>query len=212
MRFEDVRAGLGPAAFASLPGPEAQGAMAPRPRRFWVPGVVPVDARPAAGLALLYPRDGNATLLLTIRAARLAHHRGQVSLPGGAVESGEVIEAAALREAHEEIGLEPAAVRVLGRLTPLHIPVSGYVLNPVVALARSTPAVSPCAGEVERIVEADLGALAGGSILRVEERERDGYTVTVPYFDVGGAKLWGATAMVVAELLALLGSRVDPWR
>lgn len=185
--------------------------MAPRPRRFWVPGSVPSGARVAAGLALLYPRDDDTTLLLTVRAPQLAQHRGQVSLPGGAVEAGESVEDAALREAEEEVGVRRAAVTLRLRLTPLHIPASGYVLHPIVATAARRPEVRRSEGEVERIVEAGLSALLSGEGLAIELREREGSAVEVPYFDLGGAKLWGATAMVIAELLALLGTRLDPW-
>jgi 8-oxo-dGTP pyrophosphatase MutT (NUDIX family) len=185
--------------------------MAPRPRRFWVPGIVPTGARKAAGLALLYPREGDTALLLTVRGAHLANHRSQVSLPGGAVEAGESIEDAALREAEEEVGLSPAAVAVRLFLTPLHIPISAYVLHPVVATSASAPSVQPCANEVDRIVEVSVSSLANGAGLKRERREREGSSVEVPYFDLDGAKLWGATAMVVAELLAVLGATVDPW-
>ena len=211
MRFDEVERRLEAAQSAELPGPSAQCSMAPRPRRFWVPGVVPATARKAAGLALLYPRRGDTALLLTVRGEHMANHRGQVSLPGGAVEAGESIDEAALREAEEEVGLKRAAVAVRLRLTPLHIPVSGYVLHPVVATAASPPAVKPCESEVDRIVEIELSRLANGSGLAVELREREGFAIEVPYFDLGGAKLWGATAMVVAELLAVLGTPIDPW-
>ena len=212
MRFEEFERRLGEGIRRGLPGPAAQAAMAPRPRAFWVPGEVPDSARPAAGLALVFPRRDDATILLTVRAARLANHRSQVSLPGGAIEAGESAEDAALREAEEEIGVERTAPRPAARLTPLHIPASGYVLQPVVATLPVLPAVRPDPREVDRVLEAPLGGLASGERLRVERRERSGRIVEVPYFDVDGEKLWGATAMIVAELLALLGAPVDPWR
>lgn len=211
VRFDDVLRRLAEARSQELPGPDAQAAMAPRPRRFWVPGVFPSGTRQAAGLALLYPRIGETTLLLTVRGAQLAHHRGQVSLPGGAVEAGETVEAAALREAREEVGLDAAEVALRLSLTPLHIPVSGYVLHPIVATADAPPEVAPSANEVARIVEIDVAALSRGTSLAVEVREREGVSIEVPYFDLGDAKLWGATAMIVAELLAVLGTPVDPW-
>ena len=185
--------------------------MAPRPRRSWVPGVVPEDARTAAVLALLFPRDDEATLLLTVRGAKLSTHQGQVSLPGGAVDLGETIERAALREAEEEIGLAPAVVTIRLRLTPLHVPVSGYVLHPIVGTAEAPPAVTPAEAEVERILEVAIAALTSRPGPAIETRAHDGLAIQVPYFELGGAKLWGATAMVVAELLAVLGAPVDPW-
>lgn len=211
MRFDDALRLLESGRTAGLPGPDAQAAMAPRPRRFWVPGVIPAGARRAAGLALLYPDDREATLILTVRGAHLATHRGQVSLPGGAVEAGESVEQAALREAEEEVALPPRDVTVRLALTPLHIPVSGYVLHPLVATVEAPPALHPEASEVDRIFAVPVAALVAGEGLAIETREREGLVFEVPYFDLGGAKLWGATAMIVAELLAVLGHRVDPW-
>jgi 8-oxo-dGTP pyrophosphatase MutT (NUDIX family) len=209
MRFDETLKLLANARSAPLPGPAAQASMAPRPRRFWVPGVVPEGMRKAAGLVLIYPKNGDAMLLLTVRSAHLHHHRGQVSLPGGAVEADERIEDAALREAEEEVGLTREAVVLALPLTPLHVPVSGYVLYPVVATTALLPNLRANGTEVERIVEVPLSELADGSGFGVERREREGSAIEVPYFDLGGVKLWGATAMVVAELLAVLGVRLD---
>ena len=123
----------------TLPGVEAQRRMAPIPRPGWLPGRSPEESRPAAALLLMFPAESPAHVLLTVRSSQLPSHAGQVSMPGGAVEVGESLEQAALREASEETGVDPAAVRVLGRLTPLHIPVSGFVLNTVVGVADARP-------------------------------------------------------------------------
>src|SRR5262245_41917572 len=98
--------------------------MAPRPRPDWRPGEIPTAARPAAALALVYGSPVEARLVLTVRAATLPTHAGQVSFPGGIVEPGETIVETALRESREEIGLDARRVDVIGALTSLHIPVS----------------------------------------------------------------------------------------
>src|SRR5438876_7014369 len=113
--------------------------MAPRPRREWPEGFNPARIRRAAGLLLVFPGAGRPHVVLTVRADSLGRHSGQVSLPGGVLEPGETFEQAALREAHEEIGLPLEQVRVLGPLTPLDIPVSGFRLHPVVAVIPSRP-------------------------------------------------------------------------
>lgn len=182
--------------------------MAPSPRIGWDPYSVPAGLRDAAVLLLLYPGDDRLHVPLTVRGSALRKHTGQVSLPGGSVDEGESIEAAALREAAEEIGTTPAAVDVLGRLTPLHIPVSGFLLHPVVGVARERPAFRPAPWEVARLLEVPLDRLRDPAIIARETRtrERDGATlaVDVPYFAIDGEKVWGATAMVLAEFLEVL--------
>jgi 8-oxo-dGTP pyrophosphatase MutT (NUDIX family) len=186
-----------------LPGIAAQARFAPRPRPGWLPHAT-AGLRPAAGLLLLFPIASEAHIVLTVRSSQLPSHAGQVSLPGGAVEAGESIEEAALREAQEEIGLAPGEVRILGRLTPLHIPVSGFLLHPVVGAAEALPPLHPADAEVERILLLPLAHLLDPTRIRREQRTRDGLFLDIPYLEVEGAQLWGATAMVCAELLSLL--------
>lgn len=206
--MEDLFVRLKERLAAPLPGLDAQLQLAPQPRFGWNPHDVPQGLRPAAALVLLYPHDGLVHLPLTVRGGSLRTHTGQVSLPGGAVDPGESLEDAALREAAEEVGVDASAVDVLGRLTPLHIPVSGFLLNPVVGVATTRPPFRPHTFEVARLLEVPLSRLADPATIRREMRalRRGGvlHDVDVPYFDVDGEKVWGATAMVLAELLAIV--------
>jgi len=205
VRFDELKSLLAERLREPLPGARAQLRLAPRPRRNWQPGVYPEDCRPGAGLLLLYPVDGRAHLLLTERDNDLPQHAGQVALPGGEVEQGETIAQAALREALEEVGLDGRAVRVLGCLTPLHIPVSGFILHPVVGVAERRPELAARPGEVARVLEVPLAELAEPANWSVQTRELRGRSYQIPWFDACGATLWGATAMVLAEFLTLAG-------
>jgi 8-oxo-dGTP pyrophosphatase MutT (NUDIX family) len=191
-----------------LPGLEAQLRMAPNPRIGWDPRKFPDDARAAAALLLLYPHNDTVNLALTVRGAELRNHTGQVSFPGGRVDEGETIEQAALREANEEVGVDPRTVEILGQLTPLHIPVSRFILHPVVGFTTMRPAFQRAEWEVARIIEAPVQVLHDPATVKRETRSRlvNGQTidVDVPFFDIDGEKVWGATAMVLAEFCALL--------
>lgn len=206
-RFDDVEAWLRDRLRGPLPGLPAQAIMAPRPRRGWKPPFVPDTARPAAAIVLLYPLDGHPALVLTVRTSTLPDHAGQVSLPGGRVDEGETVEDAAVREAFEEVGVEPAHVETLGRLTSLHIPVSGFILYPVVAITRSRPPLVASEAEVARVLEVPLAALADPARVRVDLRPRleGDFLQAVPSFLIDGEHVWGATAMVLSEFLTLLG-------
>jgi 8-oxo-dGTP pyrophosphatase MutT (NUDIX family) len=205
VNFHSVLERLQIALLQPLPGPPAQALMAPRPRRDWPASFDPAHIRHAGGLLLVFPIDASAHIVLTVRADALGRHGGQVALPGGVVEAGESFEEAALREAHEEVGLSSDAVRVLGALTPLDIPVSGFRLHPIVAAAAARPALTPADGEVASILEVPLGELFDPSRKVTTTRVGEGRDLTVPAFRVGGVEIWGATAMVVAEFLSLLG-------
>lgn len=190
----------------SLPGLEAQLRFMPTPppRSGWTPGEFPSDARIAAGLLLLYPGERGASIPLTVRASGLRRHAGQVSLPGGATDPGETLVQAALREAHEEIGVDPASVRILGELTPVHVLVSGFTLHPVVGITHERPSFVPAANEVEAIVEVSVEDLKDASRIRQGTRTREGVAIEYPYFDLMGHQVWGATAMILGEFVCLL--------
>jgi 8-oxo-dGTP pyrophosphatase MutT (NUDIX family) len=229
MQFADVVTRLEDAFTRELPGAAAQAHLAPIPRRQWPDGFREEQVRHAAGLLLVFP-DNNAEsaktakendslrslrplrsssdqarILLTVRADTLGRHGGQVSLPGGVVDAGETFEQAALREAREEVGLSTDLVRVLGALTPLDIPVSGFRLHPIVGVSERRPQLTPAAHEVARILEPAVDALMAPDCVVHARRARDGVTLTVPGFHLEGVEIWGATAMVLAEFLSLLG-------
>jgi 8-oxo-dGTP pyrophosphatase MutT (NUDIX family) len=205
LRYLVARNALEAALRQPLPGPDAQQRLAPRPLPAWRGDVTPATVRHAAGLLLFFPVDDLAHLVLTVRAETLGRHGGQVSLPGGVVEPGESVEQAALREAEEEIGLDITAVTTLGSLTPIDIQVSGFRLHPIAATVEERPMLSASDGEVARVLDISIAELMDPQAFAWRTMARDGQQVRVPTLRAEGAEIWGATAMVLAEFLTMLG-------
>jgi 8-oxo-dGTP pyrophosphatase MutT (NUDIX family) len=203
--FTDALTRIADALARPLPGDAAQLWMAPRPPRRFPAGFNPARVRHAAGLLLIFPRHDAAHLVLTERSHNLDRHRGQISLPGGVIEPGETHEQAALREAQEEIGLDPSDVRTIGALTSLDIPISGFRLHPVVAACTREPLFKHAHDEVARVLTVDLDTLMRAERIVWRTLTRDGQTIDFPAFPIDDVEIWGATAMVLSEFLTLLG-------
>lgn len=174
------------------------------------PPLDPATVRDAAVLVLLVPdHAGDGAVVLTERVARGGHHSGEVSFPGGRAEPGDNgPEGTALREAGEEIGLDPTAagVRVLGRLDSFWIPVSNFRVTPVIAVAEHRPVLVPAETEVARIVLAPVRSfLPDAEIVTVEAVVRD-WPIRYGAYVVEDLRVWGATARILGQLGALLGT------
>lgn len=163
-------------------------------------------ARPAATLLLVYPvPGGELTVPLTVRHADLREHAGEVSLPGGTVEVDDPShEAAALREAEEEIGIDPALVTIVGQLDDVWIPVSNFELRPFVGTAATRPALTPHTDEVAEIVEFPLRLLLADSAVGEELIEGPGWALRASVYRHDGHRIWGATARTLAMFAAVL--------
>lgn len=198
-----------------LPGQPAQYKMASlrRMQELDLPSAPPADVKTAAVLLLLFPQNGNWHLTLIQRTVNLQdRHSGQISFPGGRYEPADgTLANAALREAHEELGLPPARVRLVGRLTELYIPVSNFVVHPFVGVIQDggEPDFTPQPGEVAIILTPPLEIF-----LADDTRKTTDITVSegiilqnVPYFEVEGRVLWGATAMMLNEFLEVISGK-----
>jgi len=170
----------------------------------------PADARPAAALVLVYPGPaGEAYLVLTQRVEYGAdHHSGEVSLPGGKADPGDAdVVATALREAEEEVGLDPdaAGVEVIGRLDALWIPPSNFLVTPIVAVAARRPAFVPDPREVAAILETPLAAFLPDVEPVIVDPDPRGRPLRYGAYVVQGRIVWGATAAILGQLGAVLG-------
>ena len=163
-------------------------------------------ARAAATLLAVYPdADGNLVIPLTVRHGDLRAHAGEISLPGGSIDAADAdAEAAALREAWEEIGLPPADMRIVGTLDRVWIPVSNFELQPFVGTLASRPALVPHDAEVTAIIELPLAALWDPDVIGVERVEARGVTLLAGAYRYGGVVVWGATALTLGMLAHVL--------
>ena len=187
------------------PGLDAQLEMMPHPR----PGhklysEVEDTCVKAGVLILLYPWNDQLHIVFTRRTDRVDFHQAQISFPGGRQEEDESFKEAALREAHEEVNIPPDSVRILGELTPLYVPPSNYCIYPVVAVAKERPDFQPSELEVAEVIEVPLDHLLDLENIQREMWHYKGEDIEVPYYFFKGDKIWGATAMILAELLEML--------
>jgi len=195
-----------------LPGRNAQYRMAPRLR----PGAesyetLRADARQGAVLVLFFPQDEAIFLPLILRPTYMGVHSGQVGFPGGGYDPLDAdLTDTALREAYEEVGLHPHEVTVLGRLTPLYVFASNYLVQPVVAWIDCRPEFRPDPYEVARLLEVPVCDLLDPANRRVENWNLRGHFVDVPFFAIQQQTIWGATAMMLSELLALPAMQFVP--
>lgn len=214
MRLSDVQRRLDPLPVAlPPPDPVIEPRLLLRPGATRLPDWAGPGGRPseheAAALVLLFPDDdGETRVLLTERPSQL-RHGGQVSLPGGRREPDDAFPTGtALREAAEEVGLDPVAAGVVtvGALDVVDVRVSGFLLTPVVALARRTPVLVAHPGEVAAILAPPVDIFLPGAPVTMAEMERDGIHIRYGGYAWEGRHVWGATARVLAQLGALLGA------
>ena len=189
-----------------LPGQSAQFQMAPLARR--QPKAASVESkacREAAVLALFYPcSKGRPKLLLTVRPEALNNHAGQVAFPGGRREPGEELLVTALRETEEEVFIARDKVSILGELSSLFVPPSNFCVYPYVGVMNEKPDMSVQSDEVASMFGVRAFGLVSPESREVDQMTLSGKARPIPYFSFAGKRVWGATAMMMAELAAVI--------
>jgi 8-oxo-dGTP pyrophosphatase MutT (NUDIX family) len=212
MKFEEARRRLARVP-TRLPAPPPDLMPIVLPGQDGMPGRRPawpdLPRRDAAVLILIYPdAAGDAYLVLTERSPGDHRHAGQISLPGGAIDTeDDSPAAAALRESAEEVGLDPAqaGVSIAGVLPVVDVPVSGFTVHPVIGFAERPPRLLPDGYEVARVIAAPLAAFVAGAPIEMVDAERDGFRFRYGAYRVGEHLVWGATAGILGRLGAFLG-------
>lgn len=216
-----------PGSAATVPRPPGARPGQPSPWRGWSGGPVTlVDVRravarlgpseptgqfsdadagvPAAVLAPVFEEDGRARVVLTRRSSELRSHTGQIAFPGGRLDAGESPLTAALREASEEVGLDPGAVEIIGELSPISTLSRSSAILPFVGVLPARPILTPNPSEVARIFDVSLDELLDAHFEERWDHEVLGQDRPMHFFEVAGETIWGATARMLFELLELI--------
>jgi len=187
-----------------LPGKTAQNIMMVKPRLPFPNIDLDKQGTPAAVLILLYPLNKNWYFFLTKRSDTVDHHKGQVSFPGGMVEENESLKDAALRETHEEIGIPPFKIKLIGSLTSFYIPVSRFEIFPFIGWTKRKPKTSIHDQEVDSIFSPSIKDFMLDKTQKEKKDTLAEFPVKIPYFDLGGEIVWGATSIILSEFKSIL--------
>jgi 8-oxo-dGTP pyrophosphatase MutT (NUDIX family) len=186
-----------------LPGAEAHSIMAPTGRQLEAPKNI--KPQQSAILIPLFYHSNKLHTCLTRRNHQLKKHPGQISFPGGRYELYDSnTQATALRETHEEIGIKPENVRILGKLSNLYIPVSNFMITPYIGLIERDVIFKIDKNEVSEVIQVALSELLHQGTHTHQPVEIAGEDVNVPCYIINGNVIWGATSMILAELEAIL--------
>ncbi|WP_367771320.1 CoA pyrophosphatase [Flavobacterium sp. WC2421] len=166
------------------------------------------NAKKAAVMMLLYPKNGITHLVLIVRNSYEGVHSGQIAFPGGKYEKEDLnFSTTALRETHEEIGVLPEKMKIIKPFTPMYIPPSNFMVYPFFGICSEEICFVPDASEVARIIELPLSVFLNDEII-INARLSTSYAndINVPAFEIEGQVVWGATAMMLSELKDVLNS------
>jgi len=167
------------------------------------------QAMPAAVLILLFPYNNDIHFFLTERTNEVEHHKGQISLPGGAWEEGEKLHETAIRETEEEIGVQKQAVNYIGSLTPYFTAATGFMIHPFLSWTQEKPETKIHDMEVNSLFHVPISALIDEKTLMIEDWTISGYDAKVPFYNFKGRKVWGATAAILSEFKFILKEALD---
>ncbi len=185
-----------------LPGEKAQIKMAPSIRNNFKSDK---KNRKAGVLILLYPKNRKINIAFIQRTEYDGPHSGQISFPGGKYEKTDknIIETA-LRESQEEIGIIPKKIDIYGQLTPLHIPVSNFIVYPIIGACKDPPSFKAEPTEVERVIEIEIEELLNPKNCTSKEFKYGDLSFVAPIYSPNNLTIWGATAMILSEFIEII--------
>ena len=160
--------------------------------------------KPAAVLILLYPENKEWHFFLTKRSKNVKNHKGQISLPGGTAKKNESLRDAAIRETHEEIGIKPNTINIIGALTSFYIPVSGFKISPYVGWIKHKPKLTIQNTEVSKVFSPSITSLMKKETKKEKQTVIFGNEIKIPFFELEGEMVWGATSMIISEFKYIL--------
>lgn len=193
------------ALLGELPGSNAHSKMLPPGRRLKQLEHELSSVKLSSVLVLLFPDKDKIYTCLTRRPSTMKYHPGQVSFPGGKVEKDDAsAEMAALREAQEEVGIDPSQIEILGKLSDFYLEISRFSIQPFLAWTDNRPEFTVNTDEVEELILFPVSDFVENEIIQETELQTMTGILPIKYFPYSGQVIWGATAMILSELMEIM--------